>query len=497
MIPYLEALAGRIGDRDLVLVEARDAGVDTHVLALPLAYIYARNVLVLNSARPDKAKLQLFLEDAGRRYDRVLFLGGGQTDLLSRRIQAAPIADGRVKVPEYDSSPWNVYPTEIRRKDFDYSLYTLSLDAPLTGAFVLDVGDRDDLNVVRFNAKETSDGRSVRWTLASSQIAVPGLGGHERELQLVMHDGGRPAAAVPARVTVSFNDVELGTIEVGPGFQTYQLALPADLVARAAAQDDPAQIRLRSTVWIPRDVIGGNDGRSLGVMLDRVEIRVVDAARPGGLQIYAPRERALVRAADLLLAPLAWGRRGARPATVRQVLLLRLERIGDLLMVLDAIADARAAWPDAAIDLAVGSWNAPLAALIPGVREVLVADVPWLAREGAGDGWPTLLAKAKTWRRRGYDVVVNFEPDIRSNVLAWRSRAASQGRLLDGGRWCAPDDRARVRRHPPHVGERPRAHRARDWTREAGTRQAATARPRQCGARAPGSGRRAGGGVAR
>ena len=43
------------------------------------------------------------------------------------------------------------------------------------------------------------------------------------------------------------------------------------------------------------------------------------------------------------------------------MLLLRLERIGDLLMTLDAIATCARAWPDATIDLAVGSWNADLA----------------------------------------------------------------------------------------------------------------------------------------
>ena len=153
----------------------------------------------------------------------------------------------------------------------------------------------------------------------------------------------------------------------------------------------------------------------------------------GGLQIHARRERALVRAADALLAPLAWRRPRPAPKVVRRVLLMRLERIGDLLMVLDAIADARAAWPDAAIDLAVGSWNAPLAALIPGIREVLVADVPWLAREGTGDRWATLLARARTWRKRDYEVVVNFEPDVRSNVLAWRTGAPVRAGYWTGG----------------------------------------------------------------
>src|SRR5262249_33524693 len=137
------------------------------------------------------------------------------------------------------------------------------------------------------------------------------------------------------------------------------------------------------------------------------------------LQIYDPRERVLVGVADLLARPFGWRRRKADGRAVRRVLLLRLERIGDLLMVLDAIHDARTAWPDAEIDLAVGSWNAPLAALIHDVNRVEVADVPWLTRESRGDSWPSLIRKARQWRRRRYDVVLNFEPDVRSNLLAF------------------------------------------------------------------------------
>ena len=151
------------------------------------------------------------------------------------------------------------------------------------------------------------------------------------------------------------------------------------------------------------------------------------------LQIYDSRERALVALADAALSPLRWFRR--RPpssAPVKRVLLLRLERIGDLLMVLDAIRDARAAWPDAEIDLAVGSWNEPLARLIPEVTHLHVADAPWLARE-SGATWRALLARARSWRTRRYDMVVNFEPDIRSNAIAWISGARRRVGYWTGG----------------------------------------------------------------
>ncbi|HUL73378.1 MAG TPA: glycosyltransferase family 39 protein [Vicinamibacterales bacterium] len=272
VIPYLERLASEIGDRDLVIVESRDSNADTHVFAVPLAYIYARNVLVLVSPKPDKRRLEAFIAEAHRTYDHVLFVGGGGTDLLSRHIIPRAIDDGRVEVPEWASTPWNVYPAGPRRKDFNYSLYELTVGEAQGGAFDLDVGDRDDLYVVRFFAKESSEGRSIRWTGPTSFISVPGLSGQEREVVLTMHDGGRPASAPPARVTVRFDGVVIGTIDVGSGFRDYRLAIPAELVERAAAKADPAQLTLESTTWVPRDVIGGTDDRTLGVMLDRVQV---------------------------------------------------------------------------------------------------------------------------------------------------------------------------------------------------------------------------------
>ena len=143
------------------------------------------------------------------------------------------------------------------------------------------------------------------------------------------------------------------------------------------------------------------------------------------LQIPASRERRLVKLADSLIGSLQWlpsiARRRARNP-VQRVLLMRLERIGDLLMTLGAIEDAHAAWPHAEIDLAVGSWNRGLANLIPGVANIHTADAPWLARETA-TSWYALIKQVRRWRARRYDIVINFEPDIRSNVLAGQTRA--------------------------------------------------------------------------
>ena len=151
-----------------------------------------------------------------------------------------------------------------------------------------------------------------------------------------------------------------------------------------------------------------------------------------GLQIPYRGERWLVRLTDLASSPLRWRPRPRRAVRPRRILVLRLERIGDLLMALDAIRRLRAAWPEALIDLAVGGWNRDLAALVPGIHRVETVDVPWLAREKRGDSTWQLVRRARRWRGQ-YDLVLNLEPDIRSNMLAWLSGAPRRVGYWTGG----------------------------------------------------------------
>ncbi len=154
------------------------------------------------------------------------------------------------------------------------------------------------------------------------------------------------------------------------------------------------------------------------------------------LQIYDPRERAVVGAADIGLhavAPLARLLRRRAASDPKRILLMRIERIGDLVMSLEAIADVVFAAPDAEIDLVVGSWNERLAKAIPGIHRVETLDAAWLARGGEGLGLPRLLSRARAWRSRQYDLAINFEPDIRTQLLLARSGAARIAGFSSGG----------------------------------------------------------------
>src|SRR5262245_41267344 len=143
------------------------------------------------------------------------------------------------------------------------------------------------------------------------------------------------------------------------------------------------------------------------------------------LEIQNTRERLLVGLADAALgvAALPGRLRRARPRGIPQrVLVLRLERIGDLLMSVGAITELRRRLPDATIDLVVGSWNEALARVLP-VSGVEVLDAPWLARGSARGTLGDMLGRAGGWRGRRYDLAINLEGDIRSNLLPWTAGA--------------------------------------------------------------------------
>lgn len=274
IIPQLEQLAARVGDRDLLLVEARNAGTDLHVLAMPLAYIYARNVLVLDSAVPDKRTFEQFIVWASSRYERVLFLGGGGTDLLTRTTHAEALGGTRFQVPEYDS-PINAYPRAVHAKEFEYGLYALTTGPAQTPAPIdLQIGGTDDLHVVRFHARERNDadGIAYRWTGPQSFILLMGLSPEARQLTVWMSHGGRPDAVEPAIVEVALDDEVIGTATVGPSVAPYAFALPPALMARITAGQDPVRLRLRVPTWNPGAVLGVPDTRDLGVMLTRVQV---------------------------------------------------------------------------------------------------------------------------------------------------------------------------------------------------------------------------------
>ena len=269
LIPALERIAGEFGPRDLVLIEPRYSS-DTHVLATPLAYIYAKNVLLFSSPRPGRAEFVQFLAWAGQSYARVFLIAEGGLDLASPSVGITPIRNKRFSIPEYESAR-NAYPREVRQKKFNLNIYQLQVVDQAAAVIDLDIGGFDDPWVLRMFARQEQDGVTYRWVRDRSYVTLIGVPSSARAIVIRASDGGRPAAAGPADVEVFLNDHAVGRFTVRGGFSEYRLDVPPDVAASAAARAT-AEVRLVCTTWAPKDFLGGSDDRPLGIMLDRIRV---------------------------------------------------------------------------------------------------------------------------------------------------------------------------------------------------------------------------------
>ena len=172
------------------------------------------------------------------------------------------------------------------------------------------------------------------------------------------------------------------------------------------------------------------------------------------LQIYDSRERAVVSAADGVLragAAVARRFRSRRPpGSPARILLLRLERIGDLVMALPAIADVRALAPAAVIDLVVGSWNRELAGAIAAVSSVRVLDARWLARESGGLGVIALLKSGERMAARPLRSRDQFRTGYPHQPAARRVWFRVDGGIRERWRRSTPRHRRSVRPKRAH-----------------------------------------------
>jgi ADP-heptose:LPS heptosyltransferase len=147
-------------------------------------------------------------------------------------------------------------------------------------------------------------------------------------------------------------------------------------------------------------------------------------------RVYDPRERALLRSFDMLVSLffraariVPWARPRHRRTNLGRVLVFRLDRIGDVVMSLPALAQLRAALPEAFITLVVGRWSSEIARSAP-VDQVLVWNAPWVGRasEGAESAW-RLMLEAVRLRGRAFDVAIDLQGDIRASLLMYLTGA--------------------------------------------------------------------------
>ncbi|MBF0484233.1 MAG: glycosyltransferase family 9 protein [Candidatus Omnitrophica bacterium] len=99
---------------------------------------------------------------------------------------------------------------------------------------------------------------------------------------------------------------------------------------------------------------------------------------------------------------------------IKNILVIRTDRIGDVVLTTPAIKALRTAYPSSKITLLVAPLTYPLVCNNPDVDEVMVDD-----RRGEHSGWLGFLKLIMQIRRRKFDVVLVFHTKRRTNALAF------------------------------------------------------------------------------
>jgi ADP-heptose:LPS heptosyltransferase len=108
----------------------------------------------------------------------------------------------------------------------------------------------------------------------------------------------------------------------------------------------------------------------------------------------------------------------------KQVLIINVTRMGDLIQTGPLLSRLREEWPDVAIDLVVDRSFAPTAALLTGLRQVISCDFTRLLDDcrTQSKSLVTLMSQMTTWaaplRATGYDRIVNLTFNRQTGLLA-------------------------------------------------------------------------------
>jgi predicted lipopolysaccharide heptosyltransferase III len=89
------------------------------------------------------------------------------------------------------------------------------------------------------------------------------------------------------------------------------------------------------------------------------------------------------------------------------ILILRPDHIGDVLLTTPALHALRLGFPTAHIAVLVGSWSREILSGNPDVDEIIICNLPWLAR-GAQAGWRNVITTVRHIRQRNFDTIVNL-----------------------------------------------------------------------------------------
>jgi ADP-heptose:LPS heptosyltransferase len=106
-----------------------------------------------------------------------------------------------------------------------------------------------------------------------------------------------------------------------------------------------------------------------------------------------------------------------------KILAIRFARLGDVILLLPALASLKAKFPNSELTLLTGHRCAPIAELCPHIDDVLSVDRLAMRDGPAWGALSQMRTLIRDVRRKHFDLVVDFHSFRETNLLAWLSGA--------------------------------------------------------------------------
>jgi len=99
------------------------------------------------------------------------------------------------------------------------------------------------------------------------------------------------------------------------------------------------------------------------------------------------------------------------------VLVLRPDHIGDMLLTTPFLASLRKSFPEWHIAVLCGSWSESILNHNPNYNEIILCDYPWLARSKPAL-WRLFVNTVKQMRAQHYELVINLRKAAKASAIA-------------------------------------------------------------------------------
>jgi predicted lipopolysaccharide heptosyltransferase III len=106
------------------------------------------------------------------------------------------------------------------------------------------------------------------------------------------------------------------------------------------------------------------------------------------------------------------------PSNIKKILIVKLDHIGDLLLVTPVITNLRRHYPHAHIAMLVGSWSKQVIECNPHIDEILSYDSPFFRRAGRSATLKDAMQMLRRLKCERYDLIVELRGDFLTLALA-------------------------------------------------------------------------------